>query len=386
MGLCKSLIHKTVVILICGLPLLFYVNCGAGNFHSTSINSPSANSAASDTPPVTNTPPPTQKQVEVLVAQGHMGRTVVSCDDGQSWIHDRSDDDNARCWVSGDPNYVECDHHSGAGRGIDFGAGYFYANFGHGAPSTLRRSSDGFNWTVIQNLPRSAGSVLYTLKRLILFFGQFSIDQGLTWQTSAPAPDVGFFANAKKLGSDLYVFGRASGIAISRDAGETWSQPATFRPEWGMGIENISRGGVAQGNGVIVILGWQENTYPAANFGFAARSIDGGLTWAGHQVFAEPLAYWNSLIFNGKEFVSWSNGKMWRSPDGENWTSTPILTGQVDGPVVMTSKGTYVSITSTWGAYYANQKAYRSLDGVASIFLCLLKKPITKAYGTMRRN
>ena len=131
-----------------------------------------------------------------------------------------------------------------------------------------------------------------------------------------------------------------------------------------MGLENISRGGVAQGNGVIVVLGWQENNYPSANIGFAARSTDGGLTWTGRQVFAEQLLYWNTLIFDGKEFVSWTNGKMWRSKDGDNWTSTPILSGIVDGPVILTPSHTFVSITSIWGNYYGNQKAYRSPDGI----------------------
>lgn len=220
-------VRKIAAIFICCSPLVvFFVNCDGGAFHPLKLNQPAATSETSTQPPET--------LVNAIVVQGHMGRTLMSCDDGQSWIHDRSDDDDARCWVKGDPHYVECDHHAGAGRGLDYGDGNFFANFGHGAPGTIRRSADGYIWTVVKNLPLSAGAVLYALNRLILFFGQFSLDQGATWQASAPPPDLDF-ANAKKVGTDIYVFGRTKGLAISRDGGDTWFTPPHFSTRVGHG-------------------------------------------------------------------------------------------------------------------------------------------------------
>jgi hypothetical protein len=40
----------------------------------------------------------------------------------------------------------DCDHHSGAGRGITYGAGYFVATFGWGKPGSIRRSRNGTDW------------------------------------------------------------------------------------------------------------------------------------------------------------------------------------------------------------------------------------------------
>jgi len=48
----------------------------------------------------------------VFVAQGHAGRTTVSCDDGNTWVANRSDNDSIVCFTNG----VDCDHQSGAGR------------------------------------------------------------------------------------------------------------------------------------------------------------------------------------------------------------------------------------------------------------------------------
>src|SRR5262245_52167588 len=67
--------------------------------------------------------------VPVFVAQGHVGRTTISCDDGRTWVGNRSDDDSIRCFSG-----VDCDHHPGAAHGVVFGHGWFFATFGWGQP------------------------------------------------------------------------------------------------------------------------------------------------------------------------------------------------------------------------------------------------------------
>lgn len=61
----------------------------------------------------TETGEPTPDGVPMFVAQGHAGRTTISCDDGLSWVAHQSDDDTLDCF---DP--YDCDHDAGAGRGI----------------------------------------------------------------------------------------------------------------------------------------------------------------------------------------------------------------------------------------------------------------------------
>ncbi len=86
--------------------------------------------------------------VPVFFAQGHLGRTVISCDDGKTWLHDRSDDDAGQCWVAG-ANSVECDHQPTSNAGIDSGDGWLFASFGHGSNGTVRASRDGAQWKII---------------------------------------------------------------------------------------------------------------------------------------------------------------------------------------------------------------------------------------------
>ncbi|MDX2054000.1 MAG: hypothetical protein SFV15_16480 [Polyangiaceae bacterium] len=82
-----------------------------------------------------------------FVAVGDVGRSTISCDDGQSWVANRSDDDARRCWsqTNGD-----CDHDPGQARGLAFHAGQFVASFGWtNGGSTIRTSADGVNWTTV---------------------------------------------------------------------------------------------------------------------------------------------------------------------------------------------------------------------------------------------
>src|SRR5690606_6858809 len=83
--------------------------------------------------------------VPLFVAQGHLGRTVISCDGGQSWTADQSNDAEAQCW-SGPDDEPDCDHDPGAGRGIVFADGWFVATFGWGPPGGIVRSRDGVAW------------------------------------------------------------------------------------------------------------------------------------------------------------------------------------------------------------------------------------------------
>jgi hypothetical protein len=333
--------------------MLPFNNCSG--FHVTGMKDLSSTSGA-----------PLQEKhgnTDVFMASGHMGRTVMSCDDGQTWINDMSANDLARCWVTGDPNYVECDHTQWSGHGIDAAGGSFFANFGWGYNGAVRSTKDGVHWNVLRSDGWGGGvAIANNILFLLWGYGKLSSDQGLTWTDMANSPAEQMdHPGLRRLGDKFLLFGREGSLAISADQGATWQLASGVEPGW-------ATGNFAEGNGVIVSLG-EKIVANMPTVGYSAVSSDGGKTWTAQEQWSGQT--WAGLIFNGTEFVSWSGGKKWTSPDGTNWTQTPLeITGsipplQFSGPVSFNAKtGTYVAIPSSWGGYYDKQKALRSADGV----------------------
>jgi hypothetical protein len=147
-----------------------------------------------------------------FVAQGHMGRTIVSCDDGLSWVADRSLDregdhyvcdviDPAVCWVDGmgcnfldngacvpKATQCDCDHHPGAGTGIAYGNGWFVATWGWGPKGSVRRSQDGVSWQEVLS-DTSFGGMAFGLDRFMAGDRQprRSLDDGASWDNAGAA-------------------------------------------------------------------------------------------------------------------------------------------------------------------------------------------------------
>jgi hypothetical protein len=296
---------------------------------------------------------------DVFLAVGHMGRAVMSCDDGLTWIHDQSNDDAARCWVDGDPKYVECDHtpYSSPGNGVEFGDGYFYAAYGWGYDGTIRRSADGHTWETIKT-GGWGGGVAYANQRVFVAWENgwsTSADRGATWQPVPSSPRDDFdHPFPRSVAGKIVIIGRAGGArpsAVSADGGIGWTSPT------GLGA---STRWLAEGNGVLVALTGDGN---------AARSTDGGTGWTSKKVTEE---FTTNVVFDGKDFVAWGGGRRWSSPDGTAWTSAPMtINGAVAPPWWSAAASfspatkTYVAVLSAWGNYYDKQKAYRSTDGLA---------------------
>ncbi|AKV03809.1 hypothetical protein AKJ09_10472 [Labilithrix luteola] len=304
-----------------------------------------------------STPGPSNK-ADLFVAVGHMGRSVVSCDDGLTWIHDRSDNDNARCWVDGDPNYVECDHtaSSSPNGGITYGDGYFYASYGWGHDGSIRRSTDGFTWETVKS-DGWGGGVAYAKQNVfVLWEGDWarSTDHGTTWQ---PVTYGGMWdldhAFPRAVGDRLFAVGRAGGAVkglLSTDGGATWATAS------GLGQDTAKS--IAEGNGVLVGIGDQ---------GVASRSTDGGKIWASKTVVSDG-SWTTNLLFDGTSFVAFAGNVRWTSPDGVAWSrSAPIATlpsGWTAAVGFNPKTKTYVAILNEWANYYEDQKAYRSSDGL----------------------
>lgn len=299
--------------------------------------------------------PPPSGRAPMFVAAGYAGRTTASCDDGRTWIADRSDDPGLRCFDG-----VDCDHHPGRSKGIVFTGTHFVATFGWGSPGGVRRSADGLRWdevvsgTTYGGVAAGGGVVLVGGRS-----SRRSTDDGATWSSDI---DVGLGGgwNVRRAGfSDqaggvfVLVGNDASEMVVSTSAAPgTWGAPDTIPPECGASIQN--NGGIATGNGALVILGGD---------GVACRSTDGGRTFSSARVSESITSH---LLFDGRRFVAWSRGQRHESADGASWTAQATTPASLElGAVAHSSAtGTYVGVNGGWNQWYERQTFYRSTDGV----------------------
>ena len=291
--------------------------------------------------------------IPMFIAQGHAGRTVISCDDGRSWVADQSDEEWGFCANPAN----DCDHGPGAGRGIAWGDGWFFATFGWGAPGSVRRSRDGVTWEPVLE-GTTFGGMVFGNGRLIAASrnGQYSDDLGRNWTgfdaaglTSWNVRDAAFVPHDG--GRFVMVASDGSPELVVSVDGMSWARPESAPSDCGEGLPYQGR--IAYGNGTIVLIG---------DGGVICRSTDGGQTWSSKKI-ADSLRA--NGIWNGSEFMAWNYGTLHRSTDGEAWTTTETVPDDIDiGVTAVSDSGTIVGVTSHWQQHYDAQVFYRSEDGV----------------------
>jgi len=289
----------------------------------------------------------------VFIAQGHVGRTMISCDDGKTWIKNRSDDDTIRCFEG-----VDCDHTEGAGRGITFGDGYAVATFGWGKPGSIRRSRDGFNWEKTLEGTTFGGMVFDSINDAFVATSRtprVSADLGKTWaKTAEPTVSVWNVRGAGFGAGNVVMLFEDSGkaeLTLSNDAGKTWWRPTSFPTTCGKSVNGS--GGIVFGKGTLLVIGGD---------GTACRSTDGGKTFRDATMGGTVSSF---ALFTGSEFVTWGRtdkNVMYRSADGAIWTATPSAPSL--GPAARSEDGTFVATNSGWMQWYEKQAFYRSKDGI----------------------
>ncbi|MCM8542730.1 MAG: glycoside hydrolase [Lentisphaeraceae bacterium] len=304
-------------------------------------------------------------KIDVFLAAGKLGRTLMSIDDGESWIHDRSDDDNARCWCDKkDPRYVECDHDPRSFTGLDASEdGWFYAQYGWGAPGTIRRSQNFIDWEVIRTGGNGGGLAVSGNAIVSLWKGRRyrSTNQGKSWTELKDDLRMDGHPFIKSAGGKLFATARGDGqFKMSNDAGKTWKLLPDVKAGW--------TDSIVEGNGILVSTGTRrEKDKP--DMAYTARSTDGGLTWIGQELI-QGKRWSANIVFNGKEFVNWADGKCYKSEDGIKWEGKKMSTGSFNSKYwganvsVNPKTGTYVAILNVWGNHYEKQKAYRSKNGI----------------------
>jgi hypothetical protein len=292
--------------------------------------------------------------VPTFVAQGHMGRTTISCDDGQTWTADVSDDPNVVCFDG-----TDCDHNPGAANGVVWFENAFFATFGWGdPPGGVRKSADGVTWdpvlddTTFGDIAAGMGKVIGAARQ-----PKATSDLGANWTDLADLGTGNIYNIREGAFADVnggrFVFAGNDGdnrvIAVSED-GSGFDLP-TFPAD--CDVSFYRTGGIAAGNGAILIT---------SSGVTGCRSTDGGDSWETVDIGS---GFDSLLLFDGTEFVGWGGGKKWTSSDGETWTSVDTSPADIVlGAVAVSDGGTYVGVSGAWGATYENQRFYRSTDGV----------------------
>jgi hypothetical protein len=332
-------------------------------------------------------------KVPVFIAQGMVGRTTVSCDDGNTWVGNHSWDidgdplmcsmvQNVTCF-QGMASYedttnnvcvqlVPCNDTPDIPAGMALGNGTFVGAWGHGFyPGALRTTTDGVAWTTRHQSDSFA--IAYGSGRFVAAGNPdtyWSTD-GTTWTQGGSAGFNTMGSPVRAMGYGEYdgggrfvavSAGNGRDIQVSSDGAQTWWRPSMIPAACASGSIGAGGGDVLSGNGVILIVDQDGN---------ACRSVDGAQTWT---VTSVGLTYvpTNGVFYNGK-FTYWGNNSpgsaaddtdMITSPDGVTWTKTPMVTSTRIGPVGVSDTGTFVAVDYVWNGY-AQEQFLRSTDGTS---------------------
>ena len=368
-----------------GLSGLTGVDGGAvGDSGTVVVDTPDAAVAAdgsvfdAGTPPVIDAGP---ELISLFVANGHQGRTIISCDDGKTWVANQSDNPAFVCWGpnnTGNPDggSNDCDHTENSGHGVEFSNGWFVASYGHGAPGSVRRSRDGVNW--VRSLEGSnfdalvvgAGGTMLAANRS----PSWSRDDGLTWQRGPDAEFVNsngdpiWNVRAATFGNGEFAMFAADStheVRVTVDGGQAWVH-ADFPDVCGAAYTV----GFGSGGGRMLYVDQATACVSTDGMHFTAHALPAG---------AESGPMWS-----GTEFLVWGNRGdptyeriVMRSADGVTWTTTALATrtalpdggfqlggAPVVGAVGHNANGTFAMVNGGWEAWYDRQQFYRSTDGI----------------------
>jgi len=321
-------------------------------------------------------------KVAIFVAQGMGGRTTISCDEGRTWVANRSWELDADPLVCGSTQPIACftgtcsyrinnqcqqrgccNDTPDVAKGVIYGE-QFVATWGWGQPGAVRRSTNGIDW--VTTFPNDSFGGLAFGKGTFVAASRSPITSpdGMAWTKSQPAD----FRNAdgtqmwsvRRFAYADFQTGRFVAVAsgdtsrdmlVSADLGKSWRRPRVIPATCAISVSPY--GGIVYGNGAIVIVDQMGN---------ACRSTDGGETWTVAPTGASQVL--SHGVWTGNEFQFWGdNGSMLSSADGATWKKTPMLTRVNLGPLARAASGTLVAVGNVWEGY-GKQQFLRSTDGL----------------------
>ena len=302
--------------------------------------------------------PPVGK-VPLLVAFGHGDRTVVSLDDGKTWVANQYVDD-------GEPDDKRYSEHQMRAIDLKYDNGVFVKWLGWNGPVKISRSTNGVDWQIVadrnQDWAWSGGGAdgvfLYGVGRS----AWRSTDGATTWTETDPGVRIGHtkFIHGDEAEDRWVKYGDGK-IAYSTDNGVTWTEGKLSDPEKSYCL----KGDGAYGDGQFVIVG-NRGAKGARGPYLGCWSSDGGKTWQlSNEIEDRPAG----VLWTGDRFLLYArNGVVLESDSGKHWTKVEEATSNTRGfnSFTRTDKGTFIAIEGSGGKPKAGTKTevFRSTDGL----------------------
>jgi hypothetical protein len=284
--------------------------------------------------------------VPLFVAVGEMGRTTVSCDEGRSWVADKSDTE-AHCSGS------DCDHNSSIPTGLAYAEGRWFASRGWGFDGPVAYTDDGERWTTASVRGRWDGlaagpGLLFVQSSTVM--PKLSKNAGVAFE-DRPAVNVTAHVRGQVylLDGKLWILSDDGEVRMSSDEARTWRAPRMLDARCARKFQPNQGGLAYDGKGVLVVIGWDD--------GITCRSTDHGETFSYVTSFgAVPTT---PIVWADDQFWVWTGNRLRRSRDGATWSNEETGVRQLM-PVARSDEGTWVAAD---GAYESEQ-LLRSQDGL----------------------
>lgn len=295
--------------------------------------------------------------VPLVVAYGHGDRTVVSLDDGKTWIANQYVED-------GEPDDKRYSENQMRAIDLEYDNGVFVKWLGWNGPVKVSRSTNGVDWDLVIDRDKGwawsgAGAndvFLYGTGRS----GYRSTDRAQTWEETEAGVRIGHSQFLHGEGDRWIKYGDGL-VAYSTDNGITWQQGKLSDPE----KSHCLKGDGAFGDGNFAIVG-SRGAKGARGPYLGCWSSDGGETWQlSNEIEDRPAG----VLWTGQRFLLYTRvGMVYESATGATWTKVEQATSNTRGfgSFTRTDKGTYIAIEGHGGKPKSGTKTeiFRSTDGL----------------------
>ncbi|MEM9071790.1 MAG: hypothetical protein AAGE52_24990 [Myxococcota bacterium] len=289
-----------------------------------------------------------------IVAQGYLGRSLVSCDDGRTWAYENAG-------APGSCGGTDCLHHATSPQGLGFGGGSWFRAEGWGAnPGRIFVSPGGREWRQVFETDRRPlggfavdGEWLIAIEHSRVYR---SSDEGVTWTRTDGVRENPRRLETIELTSGPVLAAIYAGafaiFAVSTDAGASWNVPDREDPaEWPAGCQSMRRMRGFHGAGTTLVATSLEAFCVTSDFGRTYRSLE------------PPFSPTSNVVQHDGIIWSYSSGAAHRTTDGFDWDAAPLEgpDGMVIREVVVTPTGAFVA---TDEGRDDDHDFYRSEDGI----------------------
>ena len=316
----------------------------------TSTAVPGSSSSTDDTSDAGSSTGGPSGGVPMFVALGQGGRSLISCDDGQSWVAEQSIDGS------------NDDHGPYSARDVAAGDGVFLLGMGWGNPARIHVSTDGVAWAETFPPPdyqemRGLSGIAFGEGRFVAVVGAdswTSTDAGQTWTLAGQLPTGDNIRVVTHAATGRFFAAADGGVLYSSSDGATWSGPLSTTGSCDGG--NLSRrGGLADRDGVTVLV---------SDTGNVCRTDDGGETFTHHTLGpgSGDTVVRSDVVATDDGFYAGGRDGGWHSPDGMDWTFSGFTLDGDDIATVAVSTQSNTLVGIAWNG----DDFYRSTDGGSS--------------------